>query len=219
MPWLILAFVTFFQQHRPRMMDDVLSVSSSRSSDEDWEDLLLQRQRKRQKCDDTDDRTTWPKIPEPEFPPSWKLNPGKTPGPQTPMTPMFVAPGKTPLTPMFVEPSQAPGKPRLVLKPSKSVKQPPSVTVEIANVSPLGAIKVTGHIKWEGMPGSFSMLVPGMQVIEVKEKGAPSGIYAWLAWLWKATFATCIWDAKVVPSNNSLAEPFLNANDVPKFRF
>jgi hypothetical protein len=79
---------------------------------------------------------------------------------------------------MFVEPSQAPGKPRLVLKPSKSVKQPPSVTVEIANVSPLGAIKVTGHIKWEGMPGSFSMLVPGMQVIEVKEKGAPSGIYA-----------------------------------------
>lgn len=159
------------------MMDDVLSVSSSRSSDEDWEDLLLERQRKRQKCDDTD-RTTWPKVPEPEFPPSWKLNPGKTPGPQTPMTPMFVAPGKTPLTPMFVEPSQAPGKPRLVLKPSKSVKQPPSVTVEIANVSPLGAIKVTGHIKWEGMPGSFSMLVPGMQVIEVKEKGAPSGIYA-----------------------------------------
>ena len=160
------------------MMDDVLSVSSSRSSDEDWEDLLLQRQRKRQRCDDTDDRTTWPKIPEPEFPPSWKLNPGKTPGPHTPITPMFVAPGKTPLTPMFVEPSQAPGKPRLVLKPSKSVKQPPSVTVEIANVSPLCAIKVTGHIKWEGMPGSFSMLVPGMQVIEVKEKGAPSGIYA-----------------------------------------
>ena len=147
------------------MMDDVLSVSSSRSSDEDWEDLLLERQRKRQKCDDTD-RTTWPKVPEPEFPPSWKLNP------ETPMTPMFVAPGKTPLTPMFVEPSQAPGKPRLVLKPSKSVKQPPSVTVEIANVSPLGAIK------GEGMPGSFSMLVPGMQVIEVKEKGAPSGIYA-----------------------------------------
>lgn len=82
-------------------------------------------------------------------------------------------------TPMFVAPSQAPGKSTLVLKPSvKSVQQPSSVTVEIANVSPLGAIRVTGHIEREGTPGSFSMLVPGMQVIEVKEKGAPSGIYA-----------------------------------------
>lgn len=74
-------------------------------------------------------------------------------------------------TPMFVAPSQAPGKSTLVLKPSvKSVQQPSSVTV--------GAIRVTGHIEWEGTPGSFSMLVPGMQVTEVKEKGAPSGIYA-----------------------------------------